>query len=88
MSSRWIGFGSILSFPGLVAANKSTSCGLIKVCKTFIRRFDSDPRLQHLAAFSAVYLFPIVAFPCRWMRRNAGECWIRFGSPSRGVSVA
>ena len=46
MSLRWIGFGSNLGFPELFAANKSTSRGWIKVCKTFIRRFDSDPRLQ------------------------------------------
>jgi hypothetical protein len=47
MKAPWIGFGSNLGSPELFAANKSTSCGWIKVCKTFIRRFDSDPRLQH-----------------------------------------
>ena len=51
MNFRWIGIGSNLDFSKLFAANKTTSCGLIKVCKTFIRRFDSDPRLQQLALF-------------------------------------
>jgi len=49
MKARWIGFGSNLGFLELFAANKSTSCDLAEVCKTFIRRFDSDPRLQYLA---------------------------------------
>jgi hypothetical protein len=46
MRPCWIRFGSNFGFRKLSVANKSTLSGRIKVCKTFIRRFDSDPRLQ------------------------------------------
>ena len=46
MTSRWIGFGSDGSIDERREANKGGSGGCLKVCKTFIRGFDSPPRLQ------------------------------------------
>ncbi len=46
MRLHWIGFGSNSGVLESGIANKSAFVGWLKVCKTFIRRFDSDPRLQ------------------------------------------
>ena len=44
-----------------------------KVCKTFIRRFDSDPRLQDFQRFS---LIPLALLAC-------GDVWAVAGSEGR-----
>lgn len=82
-STGWIELGS---FPGRYSIDdrKQTDCGLFsKVCKTFIRRFDSDPRLQYPHRFLSlpvIYTLLILASACAFLWRIAGECWIRFGS--------
>lgn len=44
---NWLKVGSKPKFKTLCATNASPCPSMEKVCKTFIRRFDSDPRLQH-----------------------------------------
>lgn len=57
----------------------------MKVCKTFIRRFDSDPRLQSFQSFSVVSSHFKHTEKLSKTRRIPGENWIGSGYSSMGV---
>jgi hypothetical protein len=60
--------------------NKGTYRRTVKVCKTFIRRFDSDPRLQHFLVFPTCKPHLQARSASPETRRSAGESWIKLGS--------
>jgi hypothetical protein len=49
--------------PNVKSANRNTYAPGRKVCKTFIRRFDSDPRLQQLSLEVSVNVFNVLNHP-------------------------